>query len=296
MDSRSLGCPPSVEHVQGHQRGHQRARVVHDLRHPQLDGRAHQHVRGLACEAVLGVQPVEHLDQRSPRCHVEIHVGEAPVIVHRYPGGREVRAARARRRLPAGDGRLPAVASQADAHGRRAAGLDRRDADLAVALGEVQVADREHRARHVHGKEQPAAGLQVADVHVAAVLARREGAQAVAGGRRRGALGVRQRHPGAGRSERGFALQCPREQLARRGHADHAGEHSGRHRHARQLVRACDPLLDPPLHQERIREQVAEECPSPARSRSSRCRRSRSRGSRPPARRPARRPAPRPAR
>ena len=65
----------------------------------------------------------------------------AAVVVERNARRGEHRALGARRRLVGRIGGAPAArAAERDPEGRAAAGLDRRDADLAVALGEVQVA------------------------------------------------------------------------------------------------------------------------------------------------------------
>ena len=67
--------------------------------------------------------------------------------------------------------------------GDRAGHLDRRPAHLAVALGEVEVADGEERARHVDRQIEPAARDELADVEVAAGLPRRDRPQSCGGGR-----------------------------------------------------------------------------------------------------------------
>ena len=151
-------------------------------------------------------------------------------------------------------GRQPSRRSPTRKRGR-AARLDRGDADLAVALGEVQVADREQRAGHVHRQPEAGAGAEVADVHVAAVLARRVGAQAVGGGGRPGQLG-RGRVGGA---DRRLARAGALEQLPRRRHADRAGVHAGRDRHAGQLLGAGVGAVELPAGEEGALEQVAEE-------------------------------------
>src|SRR5258708_31100137 len=54
--------------------------------------------------------------------------------------------------------------------------LDRRAADLAVALGGVGVADREDRAIDFDGQIELDAGGDVADIHVSADISRRDDA------------------------------------------------------------------------------------------------------------------------
>ena len=73
------------------------------------------------------------------------------------------------------------VLDQVDAEVDEAAHLDRAaERDLAVALGEVQVAAGELRPVDVHRVVDAAAAREVLDVVVAAVLARRHGAGALA--------------------------------------------------------------------------------------------------------------------
>src|SRR4029079_177155 len=82
-----------------------------------------------------------------------------------------------------------AAARHAEADGYARADLDRAPADLALALREVAVAEREQRARDVDREEEPRAATELADVDVAAGLARRERPEPVGGvrgdGRRR---------------------------------------------------------------------------------------------------------------
>jgi hypothetical protein len=59
--------------------------------------------------------------------------------------------------------------------------LDRGAAGLAVALGEVRVAGREQAARGVDRDEEHRALAELLDVHVAGLLARRDGPQALGG-------------------------------------------------------------------------------------------------------------------
>ena len=88
-----------------------------------------------------------------------------------------------------GDGPAQHVEAQAGAH--RA--LDRRHADLAVALRGVRVADREVRTGQVHRDVERRAGREVPRVDVAAALVRRErDERALAVGA--GAHGAAERH------------------------------------------------------------------------------------------------------
>ena len=77
-----------------------------------------------------------------------------------------------------------AGAAQRDPDARRRGDLDRRPARLAVALREVRVAERQQRALDVDGEVQAAPDGELADVEVAAVLARRDRPQALAPARR----------------------------------------------------------------------------------------------------------------
>src|SRR5262249_29904082 len=94
-------------------------------------------------------------------------------------------------------GRLAMVDPEAD-HARRRH-LHRGHAHLAVALGEVAVAGREEGALDGHGQEELGPAGELLHVEVAAVLAGRQGAEAVGGGRARGRGGV----GGSGRRARG---------------------------------------------------------------------------------------------
>ena len=89
---------------------------------------------------------------------------------------------------------------QLEAHHGGGAHLDRGDADLAVALGEMAVAGREQRALLEHRQKQLRPLGQLLHVEIAAVLARRQRAQPgeAAGPGRHRAVGVgRQRHAAA---------------------------------------------------------------------------------------------------
>ena len=87
-----------------------------------------------------------------------------------------------------------------EAHHGGCAHFDRGDADLAVALGEMAVAGREQRTLVEDRQEQLGALGELLDVEIAAVLARRQGAQAVqpAGAARHRAVWDRRQHEAAG--------------------------------------------------------------------------------------------------
>ena len=70
-----------------------------------------------------------------------------------------------------------------EAEGSAQRGLEGGEGDLAVALGEVRVADVEEGLGDLDGEEEPGAGAEVADVDVPAVRARRYGVDGGFGGR-----------------------------------------------------------------------------------------------------------------
>ena len=100
---------------------------------------------------------------------------------HPPSGVREIVGAREPRPADVAPRGLAAMHGEAHRTGR--GHLDRGDADFAIALGEVGVAGRKQGAFDVDRQEQFGAARELLDVEVAAVLARRQGAQAVAGGR-----------------------------------------------------------------------------------------------------------------
>ena len=127
--------------------------------------------------------------------------------------------------------------------------LDRRAADLAVALREVHVAEREQRARDVDGQEDRRARARLrarrgcrrsrAAGSCAAPSTRRARRPA----RRRRGLG-RQRDA-ARLGERRLARAEPLQALVRRRDADHADERVGRDADALQPARRRDPSCSP---------------------------------------------------
>ena len=130
-----------------------------------------------------------------------------------------------------------------DGDGR--AHLDRGARDLAVALRVVDVADEQAAAVDEAGQQQRRADLHLLHVHVAAVLARRDGAQAlvlVAAVRpadvgRQGADRLRRQRHAAGLGERGLAVEPGLDLGVARQHADRAHERRDGHAHPRHLVR-----------------------------------------------------------
>jgi hypothetical protein len=113
--------------------------------------------------------------------------------------------------------RLAAV--DAEAHGRGRAHLDRGAAALRVALRVVPVADRVERAVDGDRHEELRPLGQLFHVRVAAVLARRNRAQALGRRlalRRHGARRVRRKHPPATRLQLRFARRPAAQLLVRR--------------------------------------------------------------------------------
>src|SRR6266540_2846512 len=145
-------------------------RGVDDLADLQVDCHAGQSVGLLAAEATRADEVADH---RPHGLFGGFHQvgGDA--------GGGVVRADV----RPRGDGpaRLelwllqPKVAADREAQRGGHLCLDRRDADLAVALGGVAIARREERPVHADWQEERAAGSELLDVHVAAASARRGG-------------------------------------------------------------------------------------------------------------------------
>ncbi len=123
----------------------------------------------------------------------------------------------------------------------------------------MEVAHRQQRSRHVDGNPQARARAEIADVHVAAVLARRVGAEALPGGGRPGVLGIGWMGPAAALGERVLPGPRPLEELRRRRHADRARVHAGGHGHPGQLIRAGHGAVQLPARQEGTVEEIAEE-------------------------------------
>ena len=119
----------------------------------------------------------------------------------------------------------------AEAHHAAGGHLHRRHAHLPIALGEVGIAGREERPLHRHRQEELRASGQLLHVEVAAVLAGRQRAEAVVGGRPAGRDGVggvgRQSEPPL-RRHRGLPSGPGLELRPRGRDATHAHEGSGR--------------------------------------------------------------------
>src|SRR5262249_1205353 len=147
---------------------------------------------------------------------------------------------------------------QREADGDGAGHLDRRPADLAVTLREVQVADREQGAGDRDREPQPAARDELADVEVASRLAWRDRPPALGRRRRprRFRKRVRDRLPPL--AQRLLAPAELLQQRVGRRDADDARERLLRYRDARQLRSSCEPALDLPLDEVRVGEEVGE--------------------------------------
>ena len=149
----------------------------------------------------------------------------------------------------------------------RSAHLDRGARDLAVALGIVHVADEQAAAVGEAGQEQRGADLHLLHVHVAAILARRNGAQALvlvaavrpAHGRGQGADRLRRQHDPAHLAERLFAVEPCLDLGVAGQHPDRAHERRHRHAHARHLVRRRRLAVELPVDHVRVGEQIAQE-------------------------------------
>ena len=167
-----------------------------------------------------------------------------------------------------GRGDLPAPALQHLGPDRdHSAHLDRGARDLAVALGVVHVAHEQAAAVDEAGQQQRGADLHLLHVHVAAVLARRDGAQALvlvaavrpADIRRQGADRLRRQHDPAHLAERRFAVEPCLDLGVAGQHADRAHERRHRHAHARHLVRRRRLAVELPVDDVGLGEQIAQE-------------------------------------
>ena len=167
--------------------------------------------------------------------------------------------------------------------------FDRGAAGLAIALGEMRVADREQRAVDKHRQHQPRPFAQLLDVEIAAVLARRDRAQRLGRDRlaaRHRALGFgRQRHAAA-RGEFGFPALDGLAQFLRRGDADDPDKRAVGDAHTGQIGRLGKAVLDRPFGDVagRGRRRAKSRNPAPARCSQTppaSCRRSRLRADRP---------------
>src|SRR5215469_2326735 len=156
----------------GQQRVHA-PRHVHNLRHPQVHagGRHRQRLRPRG--PVQRRQPRHHGVERGP--HGLVQVGAEP---ERDPPGGRLRVHRCQR---------PAGGQVHDGPGRHRA-LDRRAADLAVALRPVPVAQVEQRARHGDRQVQRRARHEFLAVDVPARLGARRDRRVLPG---RGGRGTR---------------------------------------------------------------------------------------------------------
>ena len=183
---------------------------VDDLEDLEVAGQAAEHVRVARLEPVALGQQRDHVAHGDPRTLHEV-VGDA----HRAVVAAGVRARRerpGRRREPgAGGGAVLNVEAQARAH--RA--LDRRHADLAVALRGVRVADREVRAGQVHRDVERRAGREVPRVDVAGALVRRERDERCPRGRGRCPSCRRTARSGSRRRARASSSSRPRRSNVR---------------------------------------------------------------------------------
>ena len=122
----------------------------------------------------------------------------------------------------------------------------------------MRVAERQQRPVDVDGEVQAAPDGELADVEVAAVLARRDRPQALAplGALRHGAARVgRQRR----RAQRGLACRRAGQQLVRRRDRHGPEERPPGDRDAGQLFRARDAVGDVPAHEQRLGEAVGQQ-------------------------------------
>ena len=137
--------------------------------------------------------------------------------------------------------------------------LDAHAADLAVALGEVDVARGEERPLDVDRQVERRAGDEPPDVEVAARLPWRDRPQAGGGERRVGLVGRIGGDRQPRRADRLLPCALLRHQRPGGGDAEDARVHHRGHRDARERVRAGGAVCDLPLHEVRIREEVREE-------------------------------------
>src|SRR4051794_30983992 len=163
-------------------------RDVHDPGQPALDRcRAQDHVGLLGGVAELR-QVVDRVQAGPLVGQVRVQVALLVVQGHRRPGEGQpplvpgVDVARHEDRILADPVGLHAPLDQVDVQVDEPAHLDGpAEGDLAVALGEVQVAHGQLRAGHEDRVEDPAALGQVLDVLVPAVLPRRRRARGLTG-------------------------------------------------------------------------------------------------------------------
>ena len=204
---------------------------------------------------MLRLEPVDHREQGGARRLRQVHR-----VVLGDPGRREAGARGLRGRQVGREARHPARRlAQPEPDGHGGGDLDPRPADLAVALREVDVAEREERAGDVHGQEQRRARDEPADVEVAAVLARRHRPQPRGRHGREGGLRQVAGDGAAGGADALLAGALPLHQLVGRRDADHAGVDAGGHRDPRQLSGARVRPVELPADEERLGEEVGEE-------------------------------------
>ena len=178
---RLISASRRLEDVERDRGGDERERDVDDLRQLHVDARRAEAVGRRTREAVLRLEPVDHREQRGARSGRQVHRVVLGDSRRREPGASRLRRRRVGREARHPARRLP----QAEPHRHDGLDLDAGAADLAVALREVDVAEREQRAGHVHRQQQRRAGDEPADVEVAAGLARRDRPQPRRGDRRR---------------------------------------------------------------------------------------------------------------
>jgi hypothetical protein len=151
--------------------------------------------------------------------------------------------------------------------GDRRAHLDRGARDLAITLRVVDIADEEAAAIDEAGEQQRRAHLHLLHVHIAAVLARRNGAQAgllVAAfgaadiGRKR-THGLRRQGDATHLAQLRLTGEPSLDLWLARQHADRTHEGGHGHAHARHLIRDRGLVVEFPVHDVRFGKKVAQE-------------------------------------
>src|SRR5918992_2934509 len=248
-----------LEDVEREQRGNGRVRHVYDLGEAQVDGDAHERVRRLAAESALERQVVEHGEQCPAGSEREVERLVAAILVDRQSDGGERRADGEPRRLVDRERRAPGrLLPESEADGDRAGHLNARAAHLALALGEVEVADGEERAGDVDGKQEAAARHELRHVEVAAELTRRDRPEAAGRLRREGRLWQVVGDGAAACPQLLLAHPHARDRFVRGGDAGHAGERGLRDCDAGELRAGGTASLDLPLDQVGVGEEVGE--------------------------------------
>ncbi|MNV69824.1 hypothetical protein D3C71_1627530 [compost metagenome] len=145
--------------------------------------------------------------------------------------------------------------------------------DFPIALREVQIAHRQPAALYVHREEHAGAARKVLDVAIAAVLARRHRARALARGLvavralqrahvgrlGRGRIGQRRHAIGVGVDQRLFAPVPRVQQLFVGQAADQAGMDQPREIHAGNMARRREHAVEIPNGFLRMREVFGQE-------------------------------------